>query len=268
RIAEKVFVGKDIVHVDVWKKGDERTTYHLLYVDGKSGRTFGKRFNVTAITRDREYDLTKGGANSKSLYFSVNPNGESEIVTIHLSPNCRAHNKVFDFDFGELAIKGRSSQGNTVTKYPVRKVTQKELGQSTLGAISVWMDEVSGRLNTDERGLFLGKFDTGDQLLLIYQDGTYEVRDFDSNHRFQPNELVHIGKFDPETVISAVYFEGNKGWTVVKRFQVETTSTDQKFNFLSDHPQSKLLFASIKERPQIQYSLRVKSKKMEGTLDL
>ena len=147
RIADKTFVGKNIVHVDVWRKGDERTTYNMIYLDGKTGRAMGKRFNVKAITRDRPYVLHKGAKGSKMLYFSANPNGEAEIVNILLSPASKARVKDFDFDFAELAIKGRGSGGNIVTRYPVRKVTMKEAGKSTLGALKVWMDEVSCRLN-------------------------------------------------------------------------------------------------------------------------
>ncbi|MBR9921821.1 MAG: DNA gyrase/topoisomerase IV subunit A [Bacteroidetes bacterium] len=268
RISDKVFVGKDIIHVDVWNKGDDRTTYNMIYVDGKSGQSRAKRFNVKAITREKEYDLTKGSEKSKVHYFQAHPNGESEVVTVQLTPGCRAKKKVFDFDFEEIAIKSRTSQGNILTKYPVRKITQKELGQSTLGALEVWMDEVSGRLNTEERGQYLGAFDTGDLLIAIYKDGTYEQKELDLLLRFEPKELIHIGKFDPEMVVSAVHFDGSKGWTMIKRFQIETTTLDQKFNFLVEDKKSKLLYATVKDKPEIQYSMRVKSKKMEGQLNL
>ncbi len=268
RIAEKTFVGKDILHVAVWTKGDERTTYNMIYLDGKSGLSRAKRFNITAITRDKEYDLTMGNPNSKVLYFSANPNGEAEIVTLTLSPNCPARIKVFDYGFSELEIKGRSSQGNIVTKYPVKKIVLKEAGQSTIGAIKIWMDEVSGRLNTDERGKFLGAFDTGDLILCLYNDGTYQMTDFDLSRRYDVNTLLHIGKFDPEQVASAVYFDGNKGWTMVKRFRIETNSLDQHFSFITEHKNSKLLFASLQDNPRIQYSIKIKGKKLEGEVSL
>ena len=268
RIDDKVFVGKDIVHVDVWKKGDDRTTYNMMYIDGKTGRTYAKRFNVKSITRDREYDMTTGEKNSKMLYFTANPNGEAEVVTVQLTPGSRARKKVFDFDFAELDIKGRGSKGNTVTKYPVRKVSLKEAGKSTLGAIKVWMDEVSGRLNTDERGLFLGDFDTGDQILAIYKEGTYEIVEFDLAKKFVPKELVHVGKFEPDQVISAVYFEGERGWSVAKRFQIETSSTDQRFPFITEHKKSKLLFASTKPSPAIAYKIKEGSKKVDQELQI
>ncbi len=268
RISDKVFVGKDIIHVDVWKKGDDRTTYNMVYLDGASKRSRAKRFHVKAITREKEYDLTKGSKNSKTLYFTANPNGEAEVITVQLSQGCRAKIKKFDFDFGELAIKGRNSQGNILTKYPVRKISQKEVGQSTLGALNVWMDEVSGKINTEERGLLLGEFDTGDTILAIYNDGSYEQLELDLNKRFEPKELQVIEKFDPDTVISSVYYDGHKEWTVVKRFQIETTSFDQRFQFISDHAKSKLLFVSTKENPKISYTYKLKSQKMEGEIGL
>lgn len=268
RISDKVFVGKDIIHVAVWKKNDERTTYNMAYSDGKSGRSFVKRFNVTAITRDREYDLTQGNPNSKLLYFSANPNGEAEIVVVQLSAGATAKIKIFDYNFAELEIKGRSSQGNILTKYPVKKLILKEAGKSTLGAQHVWIDEVSGKLNTDNRGRLLGDFDTGDQLFLLYKDGTYEVADVDMSRRFDPDELLHLGKFDPEMVVNAVHFDGNKGWTMVKRFRVETTSTGQRFSYLTEHKDSKLLFGSIKKEPRIEYSIKIKGKKIQGEVNL
>lgn len=268
RIAEKTFVGKDILHVTVWAKADERTTYNMIYLDGKSGVSKAKRFNVTAITRDKEYDLTMGNPNSKVLYFSANPNGEAEIVTLTLSPTCQARIKVFDYGFADLEIKGRSSQGNIVTKYPVKKVVLKEAGQSTIGAIKIWMDEVSGRLNTDERGKYLGAFDTGDQILCLFNDGTYEMTDFDLARRYDVNTLIYIGKFDPEQVVNSVYFEGGKGWTMVKRFKIETNTLDQKFSYISEHKNSKLLFVSVKENPRIHYSVKIKGKKLAGEVSL
>ena len=270
RISEKVFVGKNITHVAVWNKGDERTTYNLAYLDGKTGRTMVKRFNVTAITRDREYDLTKGAKGSKVYYFTANPNGEAETVNVQLTQGCTAKKKIFDFDFGELTIKGRASQGNILTRYPVRKITLKEVGKSTLGALKVWMDEVSGRLNTDDRGVFLGEFDTGDNIFALYKDGSYEVieMDMDMKKRFDPKEILHIGKFDPETVINAVYYDGAKGWTMVKRFKVETSKMNQRFNYLTDHSRTKLLYASVEPNVRIEYTMRVKSKRIQGELDL
>jgi topoisomerase-4 subunit A len=268
RIAEKVFVGKDIIHVAVWKKADERTTYNMAYLDGKTGRSMVKRFNVSAITRDKEYDLTLGTKGSKVLYFSANPNGEAEIVTIHLSQGSKAKIKVFDFGFEDMAIKGRQSQGNILSRYPVRKIVMKEAGRSTLGAIQVWIDESIGRLNTDGRGTLLGSFNTGDQLLALYKDGSYEVIDLDLAKRFDPADLLELGKFHADMVVNAVHYEGAKGWTMVKRFRIETTSTNQRFNYLSEHKDSKLVFATIKPEPCIRYTVKTKTDKTEYELEL
>ncbi|HJW31455.1 MAG TPA: DNA gyrase/topoisomerase IV subunit A, partial [Saprospiraceae bacterium] len=253
RIAEKVFMGKNILHVGVWKKGDERTTYHLIYQDGESGRAFAKRFNVTSITRDKEYDLTKGGKDSRVVYFAAHPNGEAERVEVQLAQTSKARNKVFDFYFEELAIKGRSAGGNIVTRYPVRKVTQLEVGKSTLGAVKYWYDEANGRIGKDERGKFLGSFDTGDQLITIYGSGDYEIMDFDPTGKIDMKDLVLAAKFKPKAPVSAIYFDGEKQWTMVKRFLVETSTTGQRFHFITDHPDSKLYFATLEEDPVIEY---------------
>lgn len=268
RIGEKVFVGKDIMHVAVWKKNDERTTYNLAYVDGKAGRTMVKRFNVTAITRDKEYPVGGSGKGSRILYLTANPNGESEVVTVTLSPGCPAKIKVFDYDFAELAIKGRDAQGNILTKYPVKSIRQKEVGKSTIGAQKIWYDDITGRLNTQERGRLLGEFDTGDQLLVLHRDGSYEQTDTDLLQRFEPKEVLYIGKFHPDTVINAVHFDGHKGWTMVKRFRIETARLRERFTYITDHPKSKLLFVSVKPNPRIRYTLRVKGKPMSGEISL
>lgn len=268
RIGDKVFVGKDIIHVAVWKKGDDRTTYNLVYVDAKSGRSYVKRFNVTAITRSTEYDLTAGAPNSKVLYFSANPNGEAEVITAYLTAGSKAKIKNFDFDFSELLIKGRTSQGNVLTKYPVRKVTLKEAGKSTLGAQQWWYDDITGKLNTDERGSLLGEFDTGDYLFALYKDGTYEVFEPDALKKFEVADVLHLGKYDPEIVINAVHLDGNKGWTMVKRFKIEKPTPGQRYSYLSDHKDSKLLFASVKPAPIIRYAVKVKNRKIEGEVNL
>jgi len=244
RISDKTFVGKNIIHCAVWKKGDDRTTYNLLYVDGKSAKTYAKRFNVSAITRDKNYNLTKSDKNSKVLYFTANPNAESEVVGVFLSPNARARIKEFDYDFGELAIKGRGAGGNQITKYPVRKVVQKSVGESTLGALKIWMDETSGRLNTEERGKLLGAFDTGDLILAVYKNGTYETTDYEMTNRYETQKLAWIGKFKKNQPISALHYYGEKDWTMVKRFVIETSKLGEKFSFINDSKGSTLLYAT------------------------
>lgn len=268
RVGDKTFVGKDLLHVAVWKKNDERTTYNMAYLDAKTGRTFAKRFNVTAITRDKEYQLGSEEKGSKVLYLTANPNGESEKINVQLTQSCTAKIKNFDYDFGELEIKGRGSLGNILTKYPVSKIKQKEVGQSTIGARKLWFDDITGRLNTQERGRLLGEFDTGDNLLLLYNDGTYEVIDTDVQQRFEMKEILHLGKLTAETVVNALHFDGHKGWTMVKRFRIETTKLKERFSYLTDHPKSKMLFASAAANPRIRYSIKIKGKAMSGEVNL
>src|SRR5688572_12453745 len=174
KIQEKGFMGKDILYVGIWRKGDDRMTYNVIYSDGKSGKTFAKRFNLPGVTRDKEYDLTQGHPNSKILYVSANPNGEAEVVEVKLSPASSARKKIFEYDFSELEVKGRGSKGNTITHYPVRKVDFVKAGSSTLSKIDLWYDEASGRLNKDSRGRKLGKFDGDDQIISFMRNGSYK----------------------------------------------------------------------------------------------
>ncbi len=268
KIDGKVFIGKDIIHTAVWKKGDERTTYNMIYRDGATGKTFVKRFNIKAITRNKEYQLGSDAKGSKVLYFTANPNGESEIVEVKLSQSAKARKKIFEFNFGELDIKGRGSKGNTLTKYPVRKVVQSSKGKSTLGKVDIYLDKVSGKLNKDKRGYLVGAFDTGDQILIMYKDGSYEVADFDMNRHFEPSKIQDITQFSPETIISAMYYDGTKGWTMVKRFKIETNKTNQIYSFVTDHPKSSLLFVSIKENPKVEYNMKVNSQRIKGEVNL
>lgn len=264
RVGEKIFMGKDIEHVAVWKKNDERTTYNMAYSDAKTGKTFVKRFNVTAITRDKDYQLGSDAKGSKMLYLTVNPNGESEVVQVTLTAASTARVKIFDYDFAELAIKGRDSQGNVLTKYPVKQIKQKEVGKSTIGAQKLWFDDITGRLNTLERGALLGEFDTGDSLFILYNDGSYEVTDLDVQQRFDMKEIQHLCKLTPDLVLNVVHFDGHKGWTMVKRFKVETQKLKERYSFLTDHAKSKILFASIKDNPRIKYTLKINGKPMTG----
>ncbi|MEM9832538.1 MAG: DNA gyrase/topoisomerase IV subunit A [Bacteroidota bacterium] len=251
RISDKVFVGKNILHADVFRKNDERRVYNLVYLDGASGRSMIKRFQVLAVTRDKEYDLTKGSKGSKVLYFSANPNAEAEVVTVNLSARARAKIKKFDFDFATLDIKGRGANGNILTKYPVRKIEKTADGESTLGGIEIWYDDIVGTLNTDERGRFLGTFEGDDKLLSIFKDGTYELKNYELTNKFDPNQTVLLEKFDEKKPISAVHYDGNSKQYYVKRFLVETTTPDRRFSFITDARSSKLLVASTERQPQI-----------------
>ena len=268
RITDKTFVGKDIRYVGVFDKTDDRQTFNFMYWDAQKKRAMAKRFNVTSVTRDREYELTKGGPKSKVLYLSMHPNGEEEIVNVILSSAAKARIKNFPFDFGALEIKGRGVAGNMVTKYAVRKVEQREVGQSTLGAVEIYMDEVSGRLNTDERGKHLGGFDTGDLIFALYKDGSYQLTDYELTHRYEVDQLLHIGKFDPDDVVSAIYYDGERKRTLVKRFHIESLTLDVRQSFITENRYSKLLFATLDQGAQVKYAMTVKGKKHEGDVDL
>ena len=249
RVSDKTFIGKDIIHASVFQKGDERTTYNVIYVDGKSGVSFAKRFNVTGITREKEYDLTKGSEKSKVHHFSANANGEAEVVKIILSPNCNAKKKELDFYFEELEIKGRGSMGNTVTKYPVKTIRFKEAGKSTLDAKKLWFDDKFGRLNVDEKGLFLGKFEAEDRLVVFYKDGNYEMVDQELTQRFDPEKILAIEKYDVEKIFSAVYIDNDKLQFNVKRFRIETTTLNTKYFFIKEGKNNTLAAISGDEKP-------------------
>jgi topoisomerase-4 subunit A len=234
RVADKVFIGKDIIHAAVFAKNDERTTYNMIYADGKTGISYAKRFNVTGITRDKEYDLTQGNEKSRVLWLSANPNGEAEVLKMILSPNCSARVKEFDFYFEELAIKGRSSQGNQVTKYPLKTVKFKEAGRSTLAGRKLWYDDQFGRLNTDEKGLYLGMFEGDDKILVIYSNGTYEITDQELTQRFESDEVLLIERFIPEKIVTAIYYDGDKIQYNIKRFKIETQTLRTRFQFIKE----------------------------------
>jgi topoisomerase-4 subunit A len=233
KVSDKTFIGKDIIHVAVFRKNDDRTTYNMIYVDGSSGISYAKRFNVTGVTRDKEYDLTKGHDKSRVHYFSANPNGEAEVVKVVLG-NCPARIKEFDFYFEELEIKGRSSMGNQVTKYPVKSVKFKEAGRSTLAGKKLWYDEQFGRLNTDAKGTLLGTFDEEDKILVIFNDGYYEVTDQELTQKIDAEKVLLIEKFNPEKVITAVYVDQEKKQFLVKRFKIETSTLKSKFLFIKE----------------------------------
>ncbi|MFN8252583.1 MAG: DNA gyrase/topoisomerase IV subunit A [Ferruginibacter sp.] len=249
KVAEKVFIGKDILHVAVFQKNDERTTYNMIYVDGKSGTSYAKRFNVTGITRDKEYNLAKSEDKNRVHYFTANLNGEAEVVKITLSPNCTARNKEFDFYFEEQEIKGRGSLGNIVTKYPIKSVKFKEAGKSTLDAKKLWFDNKFGRLNTEEKGEYLGKFDAEDRLLVIYNDGNYEITDQELTQRFDPEKVLLIEKFNPEKVITAVYLDNEKLQYNIKRFKIETTTLHSKFFFIKEGKDNRLEMVTTDPEP-------------------
>lgn len=255
RIGERKFMGKDILHIGVWKKGDERMVYNLIYSDGKSGTTFAKRFNMPAIIRDKEYNLDQGNPNSKVHYLSANPNGEAEVVEVKLSQSSTARKKIFEFDFSELEIKGRGARGNTITKYPVRKVDFKEAKGSTLSGLKLWFDQASGRLNKDERGKYVNKFDGDDKILAVTTSGNYKITSFELTNRYEPEKTILVEKFNPNKIISAVYWDGESKQHFVKRFLIETNTFDKEFNFISEGIGSRLEFATTSDTPEVEIEL-------------
>ncbi len=249
KVGDKAYIGKDIIHAAVFQKNDERTTYNMIYADGKAGVSFAKRFNVTGVTREKEYDLTKGDEKSKVHYFTFNLNGEAEVVKVILTPGCSARIKEFDFYFEELDIKGRSSMGNQVTKYPIKSVKFKEKGKSTLSGKKMWFDDKFGRLTTEEKGQYLGKFEPDDKVLVIYRDGNYEITDQELTQKFDPETVLLIELFKPEKIITAVYLDNDKLQYNVKRFKIETTTLRNKFFFIKEGDKNYLEAVTTDEEP-------------------
>ncbi|QPH41234.1 DNA gyrase/topoisomerase IV subunit A [Pedobacter endophyticus] len=267
KVADKTFVGKGIIHAQVFKKNDERTIYNMIYKDGASGTSYIKRFAVVGVTRDKEYDLTKGTKGSKVLYFTANPNGEAEVVNVALKPHSKLRKLQFDQDFAEIAIKGRGSQGNIISKYPVKKITLKSKGVSTLSGLKIWYDDLLKRLNVDGRGKYLGEFDGDDRILLVHKDGYYELSSFDLTNHFEDG-LILIQKFDPEKVFAAVHFDGKAQNYYIKRFMFELQSNGKKTVFISEEPKSKLLFVTAHPEAKIIVDVLKGKTQIPETLDL
>jgi topoisomerase-4 subunit A len=257
RISDKAFVGKNIIHAAVFKRNDTRTIYNIIYQDGRTGKVLVKRTAITGVTRDKEYDLTRGKHGSKILYFSANPNGEAEIIKVFLKPKPRLKNLVIEYDFGELAIKGRFSIGNILTKYAVHKINLKEKGVSTLGGRKIWFDEDVCRLNVDGRGKFLGEFGGDDKILIITKRGIFRTSNFDLSNHFEDDILI-IDKFVEHKVFSVVYFDGMKNYYYLKRFVIDSSEKEQIF--IKEHPDSKLVSITEVEYPRFEISFGGKNK--------
>ena len=258
KVAEKTFVGKGIIHAQVFKKNDERTVYNLIYKDGETGTTYTKRFSVLGVTRDKEYDLTKGSKGSKQLYFSANPNGEAEIVNVQLKPHAKLKKLQFDLDFAQQAIKGRSSMGNIVTKYPIKKIMLKSKGISTLAGRKIWFDDILKRLNVDGRGKYLGEFDGDDKILTLNREGIYELNSFDLSNHFD-DHLKIIEKYNPERIYSLVYLEGKSKNYYLKRFTFENIAIGKKISVISEESGSKMTLITKASSPVVKFDV-VKSK--------
>lgn len=249
KVAAKTFVGKDIIHVAVFKKKDKRTVYNMMYRDGKGGASYMKRFNVTGVTRDKEYDLTPGKASSIVHYFSANPNGEAEVVTVLLRAVGSIKKLKWDIDFADLAVKGRGVRGNTITKYAIRKVEFKSAGVSTLKPRKIWFDDAVQRLNVDGRGDLLGEFRAEDKILIARQSGKVKAVTPELTMHFD-DDMIVLEKWNPKKPLSAIYFDGEKERYFVKRFLVETT--DKEELFISEHPKSQLEIMATDHRPMAE----------------
>jgi len=267
KVQDKIFVGKDIIHVAVFKKNDERTVYNMIYKDGQSGISFIKRFSVVGVTRDKEYDLTKGTKGTRELYFTANPNGEAEVVNVQLKPQSRLKKLQFDEDFALVAIKGRNSIGNIITKYPVKKITLKSKGVSTLSGRKIWYDDVLRRLNADGRGKYLGEFDGDDKILTVLSTGIYELTSFDLNNHFD-DKMIVIEKYHPEKVYTVVHIDGKSKNYLVKRFMFENIATSKQTSIISDEPGSKMILISGTSQPLVKVEQLKGKEKTPETIEI
>lgn len=250
RVADKIFVGKNILHVQVFKKNDTRTIYNVAYRDGRQGYTYMKRFNVTAITRDKEYDLTQGKPGSKILYFTSNPNGEAETIKVTLDSSPTLKTIFLNRDFSQISIRGKSSRGYLLSKKPVHRISLKDRGHSTLGGLKVWYDPDVNRLNYDEHGTFLGEFNDDEKILIVLDNNDFYLTSFDVNNHFE-NNIKIIEKWDPNKIWTAVLFDAdNQGYPYIKRFTMEALKKKQ--NFVGENPNSKLVILTDQVYPRIK----------------
>lgn len=250
KVSDKAFIGKNVMHLDVFRKDDKRTIYNVVYRDGKTGFSYMKRFAVIGVTRDKEYDMTMGTKGSRVVYFSANANGEAEVLKVILKPKPRIKKLVFEVDLGELAIKGRQSMGNILTKYEVHKISLQEKGVSTLGGRKIWFDPDVLRLNADKRGNYLGEFSGEDKILVIYKTGEYQLYNYDLTNHFE-NNILAIEKFDPSKVLSVIYFDAEQDFYYVKRFEVEEVM-HKMIRFIGEHPENKLVSVTWVHYPRFE----------------
>ncbi len=263
KVAEKVFVGNDIIYAQVFLRNDERTIYNVVYQDGKDGPLMAKRCAISGLTRDKEYNLTRETPGSKIVYFSANPNGEAEVIKVHHKPRPKLKKLIFEFDFGELAIKGKSSMGNILTRYPIHKITLKEKGLSTLGGRKIWFDDAVFRLNVDGRGIYLGEFSADDKILVMTKNGYFRVTGFDLSSHFEDNVLV-IEKYHPGKVYSAVYWDAEQNFYYVKRFTAEESEKPQCF--INEDSESKLISITEVEYPRFEIHFGGKHRDRENEI--
>ena len=264
KVSDKAFIDKNPLHIAVFKKNDKRTIYNAVYKDGKTGFSYMKRFSVTGVTRDKEYDVTQETKGSRITYFSANPNGEAEVLKIILKPKPRIKKLTFEVDLGELAIKGRQSMGNILTKYEVHKISLKEKGVSTLGGRKIWFDEDVFRLNADNRGKYLGEFSGEDKILVLYKRGDYQLYNYDLSNHFEA-DILHIGKYDPGTVLSVVYFDAEQQYYYVKRFEIEEAE-GKLLRFIGENNDNKLVSVTWVRYPRLELEFGGKNAERENEI--
>ncbi len=250
KVSDKAFFGKDIMHIDVFKKNDNRRIYNVAYRDGNSGNIYVKRFAITSVIRDKEYDLTKGKDRSKVMYFSVNPNGEAEVIRVYLKPRPRLKKLKMEFDFSTLAIKGRASLGNILTKYSIHKITLAEEGITTLGGKDIWFDRSVLRLNEDERGDYLGEFNDDEKILVFHKSGTFITTSYDLGNHYD-DDLMRIEKFDAEKVYTAIFWDAEQQYYYLKRFNAK--ETDKPLSFIGENEESYLVELNDMVQPQVDF---------------
>ena len=259
KVSNKKYIGKDIIYANVWKKNDKHMIYNIAYIDGISKFTYVKRFSVTSIIIDKVYNISGGNKDSSIIYFTANPNSESEVVQIYLHYKSKTRNKAFEYDYSNLSIKGRDAKGNILTKHKVRKVSHKESGESTLGGRKIWLDTNIGRLNIDKRGDYLGSFNANDKIVLFYKDGTYEMTSFDLSNRYKMSEIFLVEKLNKEKVYTLLYYNGKIKQYFIKRFVMETSVLDKKYLLISEARGSKLILVSSIENINILYNYRMRN---------
>src|SRR5690554_5866944 len=264
KVSEKAFIGKNPLFLAVFKRNDKRTIYNVVYRDGKTGFSYMKRFSVTGVTRDKEYDVTKGTSGSRITYFSANPNGEAETLKILLKPKPRIKKLTFEVDMGELAIKGRQSMGNILTKHEVHKISLKEKGVSTLGGRKIWFDHDVLRLNADSRGKYLGEFTGDDKILVIYKDGEYELYSFDLSNHFD-QDILAIEKFDCSKILSAVYYDAEQDFYYLKRFEIDEVE-GKRIRFVGEHHDNRLISITWVRFPRFEIEFGGKHAERENEI--
>jgi len=254
-VEDKKYIGENIIYVNIWKKNDSHMIYNLIYKDLASNISYVKRFSVTSVIKDRKYNISK--KEGKILYFTANPNSESEVVSIYLHYKAKAKNKIFNYDFSMINIKGRQSKGNIVTKHNVRKIEQKSIGESTLGGRELFVDENIGKLNVEKRGIYLGLFNSEDKIIVLYKDGSYEMTTFDLSNRYKMSDISILEKYNKDKIYTAIHQDGKSKKMYIKRFNINTNTLSRRYTFISENRGSKLLLLSNFYSLMISYNYRI-----------